>query len=216
MTCSRHEHSLFLHAHGQLSGMKRWFLESHLQSCDMCRARWARCVVEKDALRRALAPVYELDSPARSLMDDVSSRIRVERQDPGFAPLAALALGGGRLSSAPHPRRALLMAVAVAALAIALSALAAYWPADGWGAAGAVSKPDLSYQMIGSPCGSCHPGETMPASKRNASAEPSGGLTPGFRSVGESATALSPAPGAAPGPAPGLIAAPAACPVPPK
>ena len=216
MTCSRHEHSLFLHAHGQLGGVRRWLLESHLQNCDTCRARWARCVVEKDALRRALAPMPELDSPARSLMDTVSSRIRVERREPGIALSSTLALGGARRSSASPPRRVLATAVAVAALAIAIAALAAYSPIGGWGgAAESFDNPDIASPVSASPCRSCHPGEAVRPPKGQAPPQPTPDLSRGFRSA-TPAVRVAAQRGAAAGPARELIAAPADCPRPVK
>jgi len=73
------EMSLFLYAHGQLHGPRRLLVESHLETCDTCRARWARWVVEKDALRRSFSPMPVLDAPSQRLMDAVAASVRTER-----------------------------------------------------------------------------------------------------------------------------------------
>jgi anti-sigma factor RsiW len=78
MTCGRHEPMLLLHAHGQLQGYRRRWLDAHLHECSVCRGRWARWVVERDVLRRSLSAEPDIDRGATRLMDAVASRIRSE------------------------------------------------------------------------------------------------------------------------------------------
>jgi anti-sigma factor RsiW len=118
MSCPRLEQSVFLHAHGQLDGAKGWLVETHLQHCAMCRARWAQWTVERDQLRRAFAPLPADPAGLTGLTVAVGARIRTERAFPEDLPSPA------------RPRFSLGLAgvaLAVALLAVGISALAAYW-----------------------------------------------------------------------------------------
>jgi anti-sigma factor RsiW len=120
MSCSHHETGVFLHAHNQLSGLRRWLVESHIHACPVCRARWAQWTVERDRLRRAFSPLPPDPSHLGGVTASVAARIRVER--PSFEETPR-AIGTGT------PLRSLaLVAVVVAILAAGISALAAYWP----------------------------------------------------------------------------------------
>jgi anti-sigma factor RsiW len=154
MNCARGENAVFLHAHGQLQGFRRLLVETHLERCDTCRAKWARWVVEKDALRRSFSPMPIIDSPAQRLMDMVGVRIRSERPDhpPGRHAPAAWALAPAH--------RTLALAGVVLVLAATVSALAAFWqpspPCPESNGAGAPVLPVANGQCTG-----CH--ATLPA-----------------------------------------------------
>ena len=117
MSCHRHEPSLFLLAHGQLTGIQRWYLESHLRRCPACREQWAQWVVEKDRLRRAFSPMPVQAAQPGDLMVSVGARIRGEARP--------------QLLDKPEPvpytpRRWAVLAVAAATLALAVAAMASY------------------------------------------------------------------------------------------
>jgi hypothetical protein len=120
MSCKRWEQSIFLHAHGQLTGPKRVLVESHIQSCGTCRTRWARWVVERDQLRRNLAPLPQAGWEMHRSVDSVGARIRAEGRTgtPSGTPRQAAAAG---------PRRGLVLVCAAILLGVALSAAAALW-----------------------------------------------------------------------------------------
>ncbi len=124
MTCHLFERALFLHAHNELAGPARILVQSHLAGCDCCRARWASWVVEKDQLRRALAPDSVLDPEGERRLQVISARIRCERQPHGIVEGTNPArLYHGR----PVPRRLAPLALAVALLVVGVTALAAAW-----------------------------------------------------------------------------------------
>lgn len=149
MKCSRHEMSVFLHAHGQLQGIRRLLLESHLENCDTCRARWARWAVEKDKLRRALAPLPILDRRGRVMMDGVGAGIRLER------PARGEAAAGQTI------KRRLVLVVLAAALALCASALAAYWQPVACHLGGAITAPPNPEASRPDPsCVTCHPSQS--------------------------------------------------------
>lgn len=118
MSCTRNDQELFLHAHEQLSSAARLKLEMHLQSCSQCRNRWARCVAEKDSLRRALAPLPVLQGESRGLAEAVSMRIRFE---PQAVPRRPGLLARGSLPLAVVAAVALTLAVAFSAVAAFLA-----------------------------------------------------------------------------------------------
>jgi anti-sigma factor RsiW len=119
MSCSRHETGLFLHAHNQLGGVRRWVVESHIHACPVCRARWAQWTVERDRLRRAFSPMPPDPYQGGGVSASVAARIRVERP--------AVAEAGTGLATPLSPRAVLLVAAVIAMLAVGVSALAAYW-----------------------------------------------------------------------------------------
>jgi anti-sigma factor RsiW len=119
MSCPRLEQSVFLHAHGQLNGVQSWLVESHLQHCTVCRARWAQWTVERDRLRRAFAPLPADPVGLTGLSAAVGARIRTERAFPEETSSRPRRPG---LSRAP-----VAVALAVTLLAVAISALAAFW-----------------------------------------------------------------------------------------
>lgn len=119
MSCPRLEQRVFLHAHGQLGGVQGWLVEAHLQHCTVCRAQWAQWTVERDRLRRAFSPLPAEPANLTGLSAAVGARIRAEGplpQDRTAHPLRR-----------PLSRTTLTMALAVALLAVAISALAAFW-----------------------------------------------------------------------------------------
>jgi len=120
MTCSQLDLSLLLHAHEQPGGAPKLFLEAHLKRCPHCRERWARWTLERNAMRHALAPLGEDAGAAERLRTAVAIRIRTE---PREAPLALSPPSGRGRSRAG--RGVLLLAAML--LAIAVSALAAFW-----------------------------------------------------------------------------------------
>lgn len=121
MNCRAFEQLLLLRAHGQLGGVRRFWLDAHVRNCTSCREKWASWVLEKDAMRQALAPPPKQDPTAEQLRTAVAIRIRTEPRD--AFPRTALA-------SPPRnkPVRLLAVAVLVLALAGAVAALAAYNP----------------------------------------------------------------------------------------
>lgn len=119
MGCSRHQVGLFLHAHGQLTGVRRWFVESHLRGCSVCRSRWARWAVEKDNLRRAFFPLAPGVAGETGMAEAVAARIRAER---ALRPPAS-----SRLHSPVTLSARLALAVVAAVLALGMTAFAAYW-----------------------------------------------------------------------------------------
>lgn len=119
MSCPRLEQRVFLHAHGQLSGVESWLVESHLHRCTVCRAQWAQWTVERDRLRRSFSPLPADPVGLTGLSAAVGARIRTERPlpaDPAARPLQR-----------PLSRATLAVSVAVALLAVGISALAAFW-----------------------------------------------------------------------------------------
>jgi anti-sigma factor RsiW len=125
MTCRAHEKTLLLGAHGQLDGVRRLWLEAHLRGCPDCRELWARWVMERDAMRHALAPP-DLDPNAERLMTAVAVRIRTEPREGAFAPAPAHA----------GPRslvRLLALAALVVVLATAAAAMAVLGPLNAGG-----------------------------------------------------------------------------------
>lgn len=126
MICHRCERALFMHAHGELGGVERFLLQCHLEGCDECRARWAKAVVEKDQLRRALSPMPTLDPEGERRLRIIGARIRAEQRllvVPAPAPASAPAAS----STGGRGRRLAGMVLAAALLAIALTAMAASW-----------------------------------------------------------------------------------------
>ena len=121
MSCSRYETSIFLHAHNQLTGARRWLAESHLHACPVCRARWAQWSVERDQLRRAFSPLPPDPAHLGGVTASVAARIRVERPTPAAAPTPRAARSG-----APTQKLAVALAV-LALLAAGISAFASFW-----------------------------------------------------------------------------------------
>ena len=121
MSCSRYETSIFLHAHHQLTGVRRWLAESHLHACPVCRARWAQWSVERDQLRRAFSPLPPDPAHLGGVTASVAARIRVERPTPAAAPTPRAARSG-----APTQKLAVALAV-LALLAAGISAFASFW-----------------------------------------------------------------------------------------
>lgn len=140
MKCTRYEPSLLLHAHGQLSGVERLWIEAHLQGCPPCRIKWARFAAEKERLRQHLHPV-----PAENgrLVELVGARIRRE----GRALAPARGSGG-------NPGQVLALAILAALLAVALSALAAFWGPLARSNAGVVR---IDTPPAGEGCAPAHP-----------------------------------------------------------
>ncbi len=96
MSCLHSEHDLCLHAHGELSGLRRWRMESRLRACASCRTELARWTVEKDALQRGLGAAHRGRASDR-VLDTVSALIRLEtRRDAGRRHLSQ-----GRLMMLP-------------------------------------------------------------------------------------------------------------------
>jgi anti-sigma factor RsiW len=120
MSCPRLEQSVFLHAHGQLPGIRGWMVESHLQRCTVCRARWAQWTVERDQFRRALAPMPADPVGFTGLTAAVGARIRAERAVPVETP------------APPRPAPAMVaFALTTVSLAVGISAFAAFWQPSG-------------------------------------------------------------------------------------
>lgn len=119
MSCPRLEQSVFLHAHGQLNGVQSWLVEAHLQQCPVCRARWAQWTVERDRLRRAFSPLPADPVGLTGLSAAVGARIRTERALPEDT--------AGRTPQPALSRTTVAVSLAVALLAIGISALAAFW-----------------------------------------------------------------------------------------
>jgi len=119
MSCPRLEQSVFLYAHGQLGGAKGWLVESHLQRCTVCRAQWAQWTVERDQLRRAFAPLPADPVGLTGLSAAVGARIRTERALPEEV--------AGHTRPRHLSRNAVAISLAVALLALGISALAAFW-----------------------------------------------------------------------------------------
>ncbi len=155
MTCTRWEHNVFLLSHGQMGGLKRIATESHLQTCPSCRARWARWVVERDSLRKGLAPLPQAGWEENRLLDAVGARIRTEVRE-GAHRRAGRPAGLGRDR---RVRVGLLAAVCVL-FGMGISALAANWAplfgrpteyvsgAPGHGMAGPVGLGGECLQML--------------------------------------------------------------------
>lgn len=125
MSCRALEQSLLLHAHGQSTGMLGFWVDAHLRGCPSCREKWARWVLEKDAMRRALSPAPELDPTAERLMTAVAVRIRTEPRDK--APVEKR----NTLAAYRKPARVLALTALIALLASAAAALAALQPLAG-------------------------------------------------------------------------------------
>jgi anti-sigma factor RsiW len=121
MSCSRYERTLFLHAHGQLSGPRRWIIESHLHACSICRSRWARWCVEKDHFSRAFTPLPTEQPGSGSLADLVAARIRAERT---LSDVPAVPRSGPDLGA----RLMLSLITGAALLVLAVSALGSIRP----------------------------------------------------------------------------------------
>ena len=121
MSCRALEQVLLLRAHGQLGGVRRVWLDSHLRHCPACRELWARYVLEKDAMRRALTPPAEVDASAERLMTAVAVRIRTE-------PRETLPSTAASFSFPRKPSRLLALGVLVLLLACGAAALAALGP----------------------------------------------------------------------------------------
>jgi anti-sigma factor RsiW len=153
MSCTRHEFALFLYTHGQSRGLAQFMLQNHLTSCESCRARWARWSVERDRLRRAVAPLPVVDHGAQSLLDTVAARIRAERQ---LSPEPPAGAAGGAQS---RMRRMVLLGTIAAVLALAIGAMASFWePAHeqcmrALGMGSSTDRPVLPY---------CPPGSNAP------------------------------------------------------
>jgi anti-sigma factor RsiW len=115
MTCARHDFRLLLHAHRQLGGPERLLAEGHLRRCPACRDRWARMVLERDALRRAAAPQLEDDPGAERMRLAVAIRIRTEGRDAGALP--ARRTGASVLGA--RPARLLLLSLLLVSTGVA-------------------------------------------------------------------------------------------------
>lgn len=164
MSCPRLEQSVFLHAHGQLPGIRGWLVESHLQRCTVCRARWAQWTVERDQLRRALAPMPAAPVGLTGLTAAVGARIRTERPLPEETRPAR-----------PTPV-AVAFALTVTSLAVGISALAAFWQPAGDHCAPPTQLQAPVLPAINSP-GNCPghlrpPGSNQPEEKGRAPAGP--------------------------------------------
>ncbi len=120
MKCRHWQQTLFLHAHGQLGGFPRLLVDSHLQGCDNCRAQWARWVVERERLQRALQPAPGSDREASASIQQVAAAIRAEAMvnpaSPKVSPRGAPDSARGR------QRVTLILGAALAALAFAATA----------------------------------------------------------------------------------------------
>jgi anti-sigma factor RsiW len=138
MMCQRREPAVFLHAHGQLNGLSRLLVERHLETCDSCRAKWARWVTEKDGLRRALAPPPLDYGDTQRMVELVGDQIRMDSRTPG-SPAPAKAT--------PRPKRRMAeLAVVAAILALTVSAMAAFWSPGGIFSSGSI-EPDCNLAM---------------------------------------------------------------------
>jgi predicted anti-sigma-YlaC factor YlaD len=114
MICIQIKESVFLHAHGQLHGLPRVMVEYHLSRCPACRARAEGWATEEAQWRAVFQAEPGLNGSAASMRRAVSERIRADHPRPRTAPR-------------PPMRRAML-ALTAAALALTLSALAAFGP----------------------------------------------------------------------------------------
>lgn len=123
MSCARYETSIFLHAHNQLSGVRRWLAESHIHSCPVCRARWAQWSVERDRLRRAFSPLPPDPTHLGGVTASVAARIRVERPTVVAAPRTSAAGRG------VNTQKVVVALAVVAILAAGISAFASFWEA---------------------------------------------------------------------------------------
>lgn len=127
--CSRLDPALMLHAHGHVGGYARVWLEGHLEACGSCRDRWARCVVERETLRRSLSLGPGLEPEAAALMGRVAARVRSESPRgeyvPDYRPFRALFR---RIRALLPLAGFCLVLLGVSAM---VSAMAAFWSGPG-------------------------------------------------------------------------------------
>jgi anti-sigma factor RsiW len=117
MTCERIRKSVFLHAHGQLRGLEPLVVEQHLARCPECRALREEWAAEKGQWTAALGSEAGLNGRGDALRQSIADQIRApenRRRVSGRTPL--------------DPRRRLALVAIGAALALALSAAAAFGP----------------------------------------------------------------------------------------
>lgn len=193
MKCRHWQQTLFLHAHGQLGGFPRLLVDSHLQGCDNCRAQWARWVVERERLQRALQPAPGSDREASASIQQVAAAIRAEAMvnpaSPKVAPRGAPDSVRGR------QRVTLILGVALVALAFAATASVVE---PGLRRAGILPRSKFSavsspFGISGKDCGDVGPpGLTVPAPPGMFGTVTNMGRSGARKPVGSNAVAAAP------------------------